>query len=359
MNIKFLAPFKFSQRIVSNSRSFFSGRLENSRFKPRFLDPAVRGLRTGKHRLFLAQRDLRTRREARALLSSGDFKNRYRELEKTFELPPLPTTKGVWAVAMVKNEADVLERSLRHLHAQGVARILVVDNGSDDGTFELLQRLSRELPLSIGRDREPAYYQSEKMTYLTHRAQRAGATWVVPFDADEFWFGVEGTLAEVLSTSKNTVEISQLYNLFPTASGDLVLDTTAHFDPKVCFKSWRSSVVTMGNHRVLRPGAQGTDRVVILHLPWRSRQQLQRKLMQGAKALELTDLPEDLGYHWRKNGELSEKQLADIWLDLIAGRPIPVNLAWQPRGSLYPLGSDIPQDAHSLKPFLEARPETA
>ena len=155
------------------------------------------------------------------------------------------------------------------------------------------------------------------------------------------------------------MEISQLYNLFPTASGDLVLDTTAHFDPKVCFKSWRSSVVTMGNHQVLRPGVQGTDRVVILHLPWRSRQQLQRKLMQGAKALELTDLPEDLGYHWRKNGELSEKQLADIWLDLIAGRPIPVNLAWQPRGSLYPLGSDIPQDAHSLKPFLEARSETA
>ena len=99
--------------------------------------------------------------------------------------------------------------------------------------------------------------------------------------------------------------------------------------------------------------------MVILHLPWRSRQQLQRKLMQGAKALELTDLPEALGYHWRKNGELSEKQLADIWLDLIAGRPMPVNLAWQPRGSLYPLGSDIPQDAHSLKPFLEARPETA
>ena len=106
MNIKFLAPFKFSQRIVSNSHSFFSGRLENSRFKPRFIDPAVRGLRTGKHRLFLAQRDLRTRREARALLNTGDFKNRYRALEKTFELPPLPTTKGVWAVAMVKNEAD-------------------------------------------------------------------------------------------------------------------------------------------------------------------------------------------------------------------------------------------------------------
>ncbi|PAK60721.1 glycosyl transferase family 2, partial [Staphylococcus capitis] len=94
----------------------------------------------------------------------------------------------------------------------------VVDNGSDDGTFELLQRLSRELPLSVGRDREPAYYQSEKMPYLAHRAQRAGATWVVPFDADEFWFGVEGMLAEVLTTSKNTVEISQLYNLFPTAS---------------------------------------------------------------------------------------------------------------------------------------------
>ena len=163
------------------------------------------------------------------------------------------------------------------------------------------------------------------------------ATWVVPFDADEFWFGVEGTLAEVLSTSKNTVETSQLYNLFPTASGDLVLDTTAHFDPKVCFKSWRSSVVTYGQSSGASAwGAGAPTGVVILHLPWRSRQQLQRKLMQGAKALELTDLPEALGYHWRKNGELSEKQLADIWLDLIAGRPMPVNLAWQPRGSLYP-----------------------
>lgn len=73
---------------------------------------------------------------------------------------------------MVKNEADIIEQTIRHLLNQGVEHILVADNGSTDGTYELLQELSKSLPVHVIQDREVAYYQSEKMTWLQIRSLR-------------------------------------------------------------------------------------------------------------------------------------------------------------------------------------------
>lgn len=86
---------------------------------------------------------------------------------------------------MVKNEADIIEQTIRHLLNQGVEHILVADNGSTDGTYELLQELSKSLPVHVIQDREVAYYQSEKMMWLADQVTEAGAEWIVPFDADE------------------------------------------------------------------------------------------------------------------------------------------------------------------------------
>jgi len=104
----------------------------------------------------------------------------------------------VWAVTMVRNELDVLPLVLDHLEAQGVDQVLVADNGSTDGTLEMLQARASQGRLLLARDSEAAYYQAAKMTLLARAAWRAGADWVVPFDADELWFAAHGLLADHL-----------------------------------------------------------------------------------------------------------------------------------------------------------------
>ena len=107
----------------------------------------------------------------------------------------------VWGVSIVRDEVDVIGLTVRHLLDQGVSRILVADNCSVDGTRELLRSLARTTRrVAVVTDHEPAYYQSEKMTWLAHQAWRGGADWIVPFDADEFWFAEGMSIAEYLGT---------------------------------------------------------------------------------------------------------------------------------------------------------------
>ena len=83
--------------------------------------------------------------------------------------------------------------------AQGVDGIIVVDNGSTDGTRAALDALALGDPrVHVGTDSEPGFYQGMKTSYLAHLAWRAGADWVVPFDADEFWFAEACAVAERL-----------------------------------------------------------------------------------------------------------------------------------------------------------------
>jgi len=98
------------------------------------------------------------------------------------------------AVTMVRDEADIIETTVRHMLTQ-VDVVIVADNRSVDGTREIVE----QLPVHLLDDPERGYYQSEKMTRLAHMARvEHGADWVVPFDADEWWYSPHGRIGDVL-----------------------------------------------------------------------------------------------------------------------------------------------------------------
>ncbi|MGQ4506457.1 glycosyltransferase family 2 protein [Dermabacteraceae bacterium P13103] len=272
-------------------------------------------------------------------------------------LPALPQEAGaIWAVAMVKNEADVLPRTLTHLLSQRVDHVLVVDNGSTDETLAVLTEFSeRTGRVHVGTDSLLAYEQAEKMTFLARTAKKAGAAWVVPFDADELWFGRGGTLAEVLRSAKEPVQIARLLNAFPSAEGDgWRLDPAPHWDPKVAFRPFPGARLEMGNHAVTRPGERG-ESVAIVHLPWRSQEQFARKLRQGAAALAAADLAEDKGYHWRRYGTLDDAAVTAVWEDMLNGKPVE-HMAWQPRGKLIPCELDSLRTWDDVQAVIDSAP---
>lgn len=295
-----------------------------------------------KHQTYLVNQQIKIAQTARAIRRSHEFVSRYSSLNHTFTLPPLPRVQGIWGIAMVKNEADVIEQTVKHLLDQGLDHILIVDNGSEDKTVEILHDLARTHPISIGTDNEPAYYQSEKMTWLADKAKEHGATWIVPFDADEFWFGTAGSLASALAVAREPILEALIYNQFPQPDGAWKVDATPHQEAKICFKPNRPFVVAMGNHSLIGPGKTGTSKIAILHRPWRSFEQFSRKIRQGAASLNLTDLQESLGYHWRSMGEASDSELQEVWSRLIQGQQIPEALAWKPQGELLDMSQDLP-----------------
>ena len=104
-------------------------------------------------------------------------------------------------ITMVRDEADVIRLSVRHHLALGLDRVLVVDNGSSDDTPRLLEQMRHgDDRIEWSADAGP-YHQAEILTALAREAVRQGADWVLPFDADEFWWIRGGDLRAVLAGS--------------------------------------------------------------------------------------------------------------------------------------------------------------
>lgn len=224
-----------------------------------------------------------------------------------------------FGVTMVRNEIDIIEGTLRHITDE-VDWVIVADNGSDDGTRELLDTLATNLPITVVDDPEVAYYQSRKMTGLAQLAYEQGAEWVVFFDADELWTAND-RIATELATLDASIRVVQapLWNHFPTAIDPAGTDPFVTIRwrqrqpgalPKVAVRWEPGAVIHQGNHGATLPGPATPachNVLKVRHFPYRTADQFMTKAINGARAYAATDLPENLGEHWRAYGRIYDQ----------------------------------------------------
>lgn len=224
-------------------------------------------------------------------------------------------------VMMVRDEDDVLDALIAHMLAQGVGRLVIADNGSTDGTAGILDRWARTAPVEVRQDDEVGFHQSEKMTRL---AQTCGATvgdWVIPFDADEWFYSPAGLLGDLLLNVPADVLKCWGWDHRPHPSDDP--DDPNPFRrmrwrepdtqrlPKVMFRYHPDARLHMGNHDVDRPGRRedATGFLEYRHMGIRSFDQFTRKARNGQEAAEAATLSPTYCSHWREWGAMTEAEL--------------------------------------------------
>lgn len=229
------------------------------------------------------------------------------------------------AISMVRDEADIIGPIIRHMATQ-VDAIIVADNGSVDGTRVMLRDLSRELGqsgfvLTLVDDTEIGYTQSAKMTALALRARlELGADWIVPFDADELWYSPDGRIGDLLVGVQAHLVAASLFDHVCTGQDGPGNDATVTMRyrkivraplPKVACRWEESLTIGMGNHDASYDHqftSTRVPRIEIRHFPYRSAEQVIRKIRNGAQAYAATDLPEMYGAHWRQWGRILDEQ---------------------------------------------------
>lgn len=211
---------------------------------------------------------------------------------------------------MVRDEADIIGPMIEHHLAHGVDHIIVTDNGSQDGTVEILESFGSAIDL-----RHDPVQRKQQFAVVTGMARdayaRYGADWVINADADEFWFprSPGATLADTFTRLDPavvtfTVPVIDMTGE-PAASGtglqrlnlrDLrpvsrlrEIGLRDHSTPDAVHIGSADVEVAQGNHFVnLERGADvpAELELEVLHFPWRSWNQFATKVENAGRAYE-------------------------------------------------------------------------
>jgi glycosyltransferase involved in cell wall biosynthesis len=112
---------------------------------------------------------------------------------------------------LVKNEADIIEDNIRFHASQGVDCFVVMDNGSKDGTREIVNSLKQEFDIYLIDRPIQDYQQSNWKSEMAFASRKhLNADWSIANDADEFWFSDSGNLKDELSHWGSIVECKRV-----------------------------------------------------------------------------------------------------------------------------------------------------
>lgn len=206
---------------------------------------------------------------------------------------------------MVKNEKDIIESFIRY-HLRIFDGMFILDNGSTDGTIEIIMKIAQEgWPVYLIYDDNPAYIQSLIITRLLYEViEKYNPDFVFPLDVDEFIFSKKiNDLKKYFSAnlSKDSLHYFSWVAYVPTKKDDQyeknVLKRIVHrrkkqnnFDCKVLIPTWIPKkykvTVKQGNHDIEVIGEpilkkSISPNIFLAHFPIRSINQVKSKYLVG------------------------------------------------------------------------------
>jgi len=199
---------------------------------------------------------------------------------------------------LTRDEEDVVEANIAYHLERGVDLVVATDNGSVDGTLDVLERYRREGHLHLIHEPGRDYAQADWVTRMARLAATDfGADWVLNGDADEFWWPDHGTLRDVLG------EIPAPYGILSVPRSNFLSDgrdggsfvdrmvvrdlqskaktRSKALPPKVAHRGRADVVIGKGAHSASGAGLEalvGWYPISIMHFPARSLAQWESKL---------------------------------------------------------------------------------
>lgn len=92
----------------------------------------------------------------------------------------------IFALSVVRNEADVIEENLRAA-SKWADRIFVYDNGSNDGTWEKVLAMQDDKIVAWKQDGKPFQESLRAEPFNDRRSEASNGDWWCRLDADEFY----------------------------------------------------------------------------------------------------------------------------------------------------------------------------
>jgi hypothetical protein len=246
---------------------------------------------------------------------------------------------------LARDEVDIVAATVEHHLAAGVDLIIATDNGSVDGTVDVLSAYQNAGVLELHHEPIHEFRQAEWVTRMARRAATEfHADWVINADADEFLWPPD-ELRPCLAAADSTCLRVQRDNLvaYPGIEGAwparLILRDPLSLSPrgkrigpKVIHAADSEVTVAPGNHAVAAPSITASSdrhRLRMLHAPERSFAQYLRKIENGVTACQANaELAPEVCWHWRealqqmRAGTLADRLLAadDVAAQLRSGR---------------------------------------
>ena len=251
------------------------------------------------------------------------------------------------ALLGVKDDVELIGASINHLRSIGVDLIIAYDDGSADGTLEVLEALKTKDDLwVVNVDRVEPWGQALTETYRLEWARKTNADWFLFLDADEFWIPASGSLkncrslgsADILTVDRFNVPLTRRRPLAPEEFSPshyqdlfLCVETIPNFHlyiqqnpevpwilgqpiaPKVLARADVIATVSPGGHFVDPSGDRPVRRtnppdLLVAHVPFTTFESFERKVTNIGKVIR--EFPHFfagyVAWHWKRWSSMLE-----------------------------------------------------